>query len=58
MGMALALSTPVSVTHSRSSVNLLSEHMNENILQLGKTNVDLKFYHVLILSCCVALSKL
>ena len=58
VGIALALSMPVSVTHSRPSVNLLSEHMNENILKLGKTNVDLNFYHVLTLSWCVALSKL
>lgn len=55
--LALALPTPVSVTHSRSSINL-SEYMNENKLQLGKTNIDLKFCHVLTLSCSVALSKL
>lgn len=48
----------VSVTHSGPSINLLSECMNENKLQLCKTNVDLKFCHVLTLSCCVALSKL
>lgn len=44
--LALALPTPVSVTHSRPSISLLSEYTNENKLQLGKTNVDLK-----ILSC-------